>query len=83
MAGVRSPTGAEDFSSSLCIQSSSGPHPASYTVSTGGPFPEGKVQMGRDAHHPPPSSAVTKKEQELYLLSPKAPPWYVKGPLGQ
>jgi hypothetical protein len=70
-AGVRSPIEAEDFSSNLCIQTGSGAHPASYTVGTGGSFPGGKVQPGRDADHSPPSSAKVKKEYELNLLSPK------------
>jgi hypothetical protein len=34
---------------------------------------------GRDADHSPPSSAEVKNEQELYLLSPEAPPWRVAG----
>jgi hypothetical protein len=34
--GVRCPAGAKDFSSSLCVQISSGPHPASCTMGTGG-----------------------------------------------
>jgi hypothetical protein len=38
-----------------------------------------KAQPGHDADHSPPSSAEVKKE--LYLLSPKAPPWHVTGPL--
>jgi len=37
--GVRSPAGAKDFSSSLCVQTGSGAHPASCTMGTGGPFP--------------------------------------------
>jgi hypothetical protein len=37
--GVRSPTEAKDFSSSLRVQSSSEAHPASYPMGTGGPFP--------------------------------------------
>jgi hypothetical protein len=61
-AGVRSPTEAEDFSSSLCIQTGSEAHPASYTVGTGGSFPGGKAQPGCDADHSPPSSAEVKKE---------------------
>jgi hypothetical protein len=61
-AGVRSPTGAEDFSSNFCIQTGSGAHPASYTVGTGGSFPGGKARPGRDADHSPPSSAEVKKE---------------------
>jgi hypothetical protein len=32
--GVRSPTGAKDFSSSLCVQTGSGAHPASYPMGT-------------------------------------------------
>jgi hypothetical protein len=51
---VRSPTGAEDFSSSPCVQTGSGAHPASYPMGTGGPFPGGKARPGRDADHSPP-----------------------------
>jgi hypothetical protein len=57
---VRSPTGAEDFSSSPCIHTGSGAHPASYPMGTGGPFPGGKARPGRDANHSPPSSAEVK-----------------------
>jgi hypothetical protein len=39
--GVRSPEGAKDFSSILCIQTGSGTHPASCTMGTGGSFPRG------------------------------------------
>jgi hypothetical protein len=70
-----------DFSYSLCAQTGSGAHPTSYTVGTGGSFPGGKAGLGRDADHSPPSSAELKKEQELYPVSPKAPPWRVTGPL--
>jgi hypothetical protein len=35
-SGVRSPAGAKDFSSSLCVQTSSRAHPASCTMGTGG-----------------------------------------------
>jgi hypothetical protein len=59
---VRSPTGAEDFSSSPCVQTGSGAHPASYPVGTGSPFPGGKARPGRDANHSPPSSAEVKYE---------------------
>jgi hypothetical protein len=44
--GVRSPAGAKDFSSSLCVQTGSGAHPASYTMGTGGPFPGGISAAG-------------------------------------
>jgi hypothetical protein len=60
--GVRSPTGAEDFSSILCVQTGSGAHPASCTMGTGGPFPGGKARPGRDADHLPPSSAEVVNE---------------------
>jgi hypothetical protein len=41
--GVRSPVGAKDFSSSLCVQTGSGAHPASRPMGTGGGgfFPRG------------------------------------------
>jgi hypothetical protein len=78
-AGIQSPTEAEDFSSNLCVQTGSGVHPASRTVGTGGSFPGGKARPGRDADHSPRSSAEVKKQQGLYLLSPKAPLWRVAG----
>jgi hypothetical protein len=40
--GVRSPAGAKDFSSNLCVQTGSEAYPASCTMGTGGPFPGGK-----------------------------------------
>jgi hypothetical protein len=58
----RSPAGAEDFSSSLCVQTGSGAHPASCTMGSGGPFSGGKARPGRDADHPPPSSAEVVNE---------------------
>jgi hypothetical protein len=77
---VRSPTETEDFSSSLCVQTGSGAHPASYTIGTGGPFPGGLARPVRHADHSPPSS-VEAKNEELYLLFPHAPPWRVAGSL--
>jgi hypothetical protein len=56
--GVRSPAGAEDFSSSLCVQTGSGAHPASCTMGTGGPFPGGKARPGRDAYSSPSGAEV-------------------------
>jgi hypothetical protein len=50
---VQSPAGAKDFSSSLCVQTASGAHPASCTMGTTGPFPGGKARPGRDADHSP------------------------------
>jgi hypothetical protein len=60
--GVRSPAGAKDFSSSLCVQTGSGAHPASSPMGTGGPFPGGKARPGRDADHSPRSSAEVVNE---------------------
>jgi hypothetical protein len=57
---VRSPTGAEDSSSSPCVQTGSGAYPASYPMGTGGSFLGGKARSGRDADHSPPSSAEVK-----------------------
>jgi hypothetical protein len=67
------------MSSALCVQTGSGTHPASYAVGTEGSFPGGKVQQGHNADHSPPSSGDVKKEWELHLLSPQAPPWRVAG----
>jgi hypothetical protein len=55
--GVRSLAGAKDFSSSLCVQTGSGAHPASCTMGTGG-----KARPGRDADHLPSSSAEVVNE---------------------
>jgi hypothetical protein len=60
--GVRSPAEAKDFSSNLCVQTSSGAHPASCTVGTGGPFSGAKARPGRDADHSSPSSAEVVNE---------------------
>jgi hypothetical protein len=60
--GVRSPAGANNFSSSLCVQTGSGVHPASCTVGNGGPFSGGKARPERDADHSPPSSAEVVNE---------------------
>jgi hypothetical protein len=79
--GVLSPAGVKDFSSILCVQTGSGAHPDSCTMSTGGPFPGAKARPGRDADHSPPSSAEVEYEYELYFLSPQAPSWRVVGQL--
>jgi hypothetical protein len=44
--GVRFPAGAKDLSSSLCVQTGSGVHPASCPMGTGGPFPGAKCGRG-------------------------------------
>jgi hypothetical protein len=71
--GVRSPAGAEDFSSSLCVQTGSEAQPASCTMGTGGPFAGGKARPGRDADHSPPSSdEVVKWVGAIPPLPPSA-----------
>jgi hypothetical protein len=52
----------KDFSSSLCVQTASGAHPASSTMGTGGPITRVKVQPRHDADHLPPSSAKVENE---------------------
>jgi hypothetical protein len=59
---LRSPAEAKDFSHSLYVQTGSGAHPASCTISTGGLFPGGKGRPGRDAEHSSPSSAEVNNE---------------------
>jgi hypothetical protein len=59
---VRSLTEAEDFSSSPCVQTGSGAHPASNPMSIGGSFAGGKARPRRDADHSPPSRAEVKNE---------------------
>jgi hypothetical protein len=71
----------EYFSSSLCVQTGYGAHPASCTVGTGGPFHGDNARPRREADHTPPSSAQVKNELELYLLSPLSPSWREVGQL--
>jgi hypothetical protein len=59
---VWDPEEAKDFSSTVCIQTGSEVHPASYAMGTGGPFPGSKARPGRDADHSPPSIAEVKNE---------------------
>jgi hypothetical protein len=60
--GVRSPAGARDFSSILCVQTGSGVHPDCSPMGTGGPLPGGKARPGRDADHSPQSTAEVVNE---------------------
>jgi hypothetical protein len=46
--------------SSLCVQTGSGAHPASWPMDTGSPFPGGQARPGRDADHSPQNSAEVK-----------------------
>jgi hypothetical protein len=59
---VLSAAEVRDFSSSLCVQTGSGAHPASCTMGTGGSFPGAKTRPGRDADQSPPSSAEFNNE---------------------
>jgi hypothetical protein len=45
MIGVRFPAGAGNFSLHHRVQNGSGPHPASYPMSTRGSFPGGKAEV--------------------------------------
>jgi hypothetical protein len=59
---VLSPSEAKGFSSSLCVQASSGAHPAFCTMGTRGHFPRGKAQPGHDTDHSLPSSTEVVNE---------------------
>jgi hypothetical protein len=54
------PDRGRGFSSSLCVQTGSGAHPASCPMGNGASFPRGKEQLGHDVDHSPPSSAEVK-----------------------
>jgi hypothetical protein len=75
--GVRSPAGAKDLSSNLCVQTGSGVHPAPCTMGTEGPFPGAKRGQGvtLTTHpHLVPRSRMSRS----YTSSPShAPPWRV------
>jgi hypothetical protein len=65
MTKVRSPSEAKNFSCSLCVQTSSEAHPASYPMGDVGPFPGSKARPGSDADYSPPSNAEEKKVYEI------------------
>jgi hypothetical protein len=54
--------GPKDISSSLCVQTGCGDHPASCTMGTGGPCPRSKARPERDADHSRPSNAYVENE---------------------
>jgi hypothetical protein len=60
--GFRSPAEVKDFSCSLCVQTNSEIHPASYTMGTGDLSPGVKALPGRDADHSPLSRAEANDE---------------------
>jgi hypothetical protein len=61
-SGVRFPAEAGDLCSSLCVQTSSEAHPASYPMYTGGPYRGGKHGGGSDADQAPPPSVEVKND---------------------
>jgi hypothetical protein len=68
-------------SSSLCVQTGSGAHPASYTMGTGGSFPG--VKRGRGVMLTTHSLLVPRLRNSRSCTSchPDAPLWSVAGPL--
>jgi hypothetical protein len=71
----------EDFSSSLCFHTTSGVHPSSCTMGTGGPFPRVKAWPGRDTDHSP-HLGLRSRISGNYISSPhQAPSWHVVGQL--
>jgi hypothetical protein len=60
--GVRSPAGAKDFSSNLCVQTGSGATQPPVQWVPGVLSPGVKARPGRDADHSPPSSAEIVNE---------------------
>jgi hypothetical protein len=67
---VRSPTEAKDFSSSLCVETSSEAHPASCSVGTGGPFPGANARLGRGVTLTTHPHLVPRSVNMSYFLSP-------------
>jgi hypothetical protein len=61
----------QDFSSSLCVQTGSGAHPASCTVGTEGHFPGAKARPRRDADHSLPSIAEVEMSRSYTSSPPK------------
>jgi hypothetical protein len=69
---------AEDFFSTLCIQTSSWVPPPQPPLQWAlGSYSGDKVRPRHDVDQSPPSTAKVKNEKELYLLSPSAPAWHV------
>jgi hypothetical protein len=76
---VRSPTEAEDVSSTLCAQPALGPTQRPIQWVPGAPSSGGEVRPGRDADHSPSSSAEVKKERGYTSSHPKRLPWRILG----
>jgi hypothetical protein len=65
---VRLRTGARDFSLLHNFQTSSGAHPASYPMGSGGAFSQEVKRQGRDAYHSLPSSAEMENRTAITPL---------------
>jgi hypothetical protein len=63
--GIRSPAEANDFSSSLCVQTSTEAHPASCTIFSVAPFPGGRSRPACDADQSPGPTVEVKNEWDL------------------
>jgi hypothetical protein len=73
-----SPAEAKHVSSSLCVHTSSGYHPASCPMGTGGSSQGGKARLGRDSDHSPhlvPRSWMRRS----YASSLPSSPWVCCG----
>jgi hypothetical protein len=66
--GVRSPAGAKDFSSNLCVQTGSEAHPASCKMGTGDPFSGAKRGRGVTLTTLPPRAP--RSRMSSYTSSP-------------
>jgi hypothetical protein len=77
--GVRSPAGAKDLSSNLCVQTGSEAHPASCTMGTGDPFPGGK--SAARAWRRPLTPIYCRGREWVGAIPPlpQASPWRVAG----
>jgi hypothetical protein len=64
--------GKDDFSSSFCVQSSSGAHPASSPMGNAGTFSQGKERPECDTDHSP--HLVPRSWMRMSYTSPPAPP---------
>jgi hypothetical protein len=80
-AGVRSPTQAEEFASTVCVQTGSGAHPASCTGGTGCSFLGVKRGRGVMLTTHPLLVPRLRKGRSYTSCHPNAPLWSVTGPL--
>jgi hypothetical protein len=74
---VRSPAEGKDFSSSLCVHTSSEAHPASCTMGSGGPFPGVNRSRGLTVTTHP-HLVLRSRMSRSYMSSP---PWRLNGVL--